>query len=147
MDALAKEGRDEVSDDIKAALAEQYWGGFCDEEGTSATIAAYFRDKGYLIDTHTAVAANVMEQYRAATGDETLTVFASTASPFKFCDHVLTAIGQVPAGDGVELLDQLHAVSGVAVPKGLAALKGKARRFDLTAEKQDMDGIVLDFLQ
>ena len=147
MDALAKEGRYEVSDDIKAALAEQYWGGFCDEEGTSATIAAYFRDKGYLIDTHTAVAANVMEQYRAATGDETLTVFASTASPFKFCDHVLTAIGQVPAGDGVELLDQLHAVSGVAVPKGLAALKGKARRFDLTAEKQDMDGIVLDFLQ
>ena len=50
-------------------------------------------------------------------------------------------------GDGVELLDQLNAVSGVPVPRRLAALKGKARRFDLTAEKQDMDSVVLDFLK
>lgn len=88
-----------------------------------------------------------MEQYRAATGDGTVTVFVSTASPYKFCNHVLTAIGQTPAGDGVELLDQLHAVSGVPVPRRLAALKGKARRFDLTSEKQDMEQVVLDFLK
>jgi len=29
----------------------------------------------------------------------------------------------------------------------LAALRGKARRFDLTAEKQEMDSVVLDFLK
>lgn len=147
MAALAKDGKYEVSDAIKAALAEQYWGGFCDEEGTAATIAKYYKEHGYLIDTHTAVAANVMEQYRAATGDKTVTVFVSTASPYKFCNHVLTAIGETPAGDGVELLDQLNAVSGVTVPRRLAALKGKARRFDLTAEKADMDSVVLDFLR
>ena len=39
MDALAKEGKYEVSDSIKAQLTEQYWGGFCDETGTAATIA------------------------------------------------------------------------------------------------------------
>ena len=88
-----------------------------------------------------------MEQYRKATGDETVTVFVSTASPYKFCNHVLTAIGETPAGDGVELLDQLNTVSGVTVPRRLAALKGKSRRFDLTAEKQDMDNVVLDFLK
>ena len=147
MDALAKDGKYEVSDAIKAKLAEQYWGGFCGEEGTAATIAEYYRKHGYLIDTHTAVAVNVMEQYRAATGDETVTVFVSTASPYKFCNHVLTAIGETPAGDGMELLDQLHEVSGVPVPKRLAALKGKARRFDLTAEKQNMENVVLDFLK
>ena len=147
MDALAKEGRYEVSDAIKAALQEQYWGGFCDEAGTAAAIADYYQNKGYLIDTHTAVAASVMEQYRQATGDETVTVFVSTASPYKFCNHVLTAIGETPAGDGVELLDQLHAVSGVAVPRRLAALKGKERRFDLTCEKPGMDAVVLDFLR
>ena len=116
MEQLASTGRYEVSDAIKAALAEQYWGGFCDENGTAAAIADYYRNKGYLIDTHTAVAASVMEQYRKATGDETVTVFVSTASPYKFCNHVLTAIGETPAGDGVELLDQLHAVSGVTIP-------------------------------
>ena len=147
MAALAKDGKYEVSDAIKTALKEQYWGGFCDESGTAAAIAEYYKEKGYLIDTHTAVAANVMEQYRKATGDETVTVFVSTASPYKFCNHVLTAIGEIPAGDGVELLDQLNSVSGVTVPRRLAALKGKQRRFDLTAEKQEMDNVVLDFLK
>ena len=147
MTALSKDGKYEVTDAIKAAVKEQYWGGFCDEDGTAATIAEYYKEKGYLIDTHTAVAANVMEQYRKATGDETVTVFVSTASPYKFCNHVLTAIGETPAGDGVELLDQLNTVSGVTVPRRLAALKGKSRRFDLTAEKQEMDNVVLDFLK
>ena len=147
MEALSQTGRYEVSDAIKAALKEQYWGGFCDEAGTTAAIAKYYKDYGYLIDTHTAVAASVMEQYRAASGDKTPTVFVSTASPYKFCDSVLTAIGQTPAGDGVELLDQLHDVTGTAVPRRLAALKGKARRFDLTCEKPGMDSVVLDFLK
>ena len=147
MAALSQDGRYEVSDAIKAALADQFWGGCCGEEGTADAIARYYRDYGYLIDTHTAVAAGVLDQYRAATGDDTPAVFVSTASPYKFCDHVLTAIGATPAGDGVDLLDQLHAVSGVPVPRRLAALRGKARRFDLTAEKQEMDGVVLDFLK
>lgn len=147
MEQLSKTGRYAVSDAIQTALAQQYWGGFCDEKGTAATIAKYYKDYGYLIDTHTAVAANVMEQYRAATGDRTVTVFASTASPYKFCNHVLSAIGETPKGDGVELLDQLHAVSGVPVPRRLAALKDKTRRFDLSCEKQGMDSVVLDFLK
>ena len=147
MDALAKDGKYEASDTIKAALKEQFWAGSCGEENTAAAIARYYRDYGYLIDTHTAVAADVMEQYRRETGDSAQTVFVSTASPYKFCDNVLRAIGETPRGGGVELLDQLHEVTGVPVPRRLAALKGKARRFDLTAEKAGMDGVVLDFLR
>ena len=147
MDALGKTGKYEVSEKIKAALAEQFWGGFCGEEDTSAAIARYYKENGYLIDTHTAVAASVMDQYRKATGDKTVTVFVSTASPYKFCDSVLRAIGETPKGDGVELLDQLHAVTGVAIPRRLAALRGKERRFGLTCEKPGMDGVVLDFLK
>ena len=147
MESLAKDGRYEVSEPIKAALRKQFWGGFCGEEDTAAAIAKHYKEYGYLIDTHTAVAAGVLEQYRRETGDQTPTVFVSTASPYKFCDHVLEAIGETPEGDGVELLDQLNAVTGVSVPRRLAALKGKARRFDLTAEKAEMDSVVLDFLK
>ena len=146
MAALAESGRYEVSGPVKAALKEQFWGGFCDEAGTAAAIGSYYK-KGYLMDTHTAVAASVMEQYRRETGDDTATVFVSTASPYKFCNHVLTAIGETPAGDGVELLDQLNTVTGVPVPRRLAALKGKARRFDRTCEKPDMNDVVLEFLR
>ena len=49
--------------------------------------------------------------------------------------------------DGVELLEQLHEVSGVRIPERLAALRGKDRRFDLTAEREAMDSVVLDFLR
>ena len=147
MAQLAKDGRYEVSDTIKAALREQYWGGCCGEEETARTIGKYYREKGYLIDTHTAVAAAVMEQYRAETGDGTVTVFVSTASPYKFCASVLPAIGVEPKGDGVELLEQLHEVSGVKIPERLAALRGKARRFDLAVEREAMDDVVRDFLR
>ena len=146
MAALAESGRYEVSGPVKAALKEQFWGAFCDEAGTAAAIGSYYK-KGYLMDTHTAVAASVMEQYRRETGDDTATVFVSTASPYKFCNHVLTAIEETPAGDGVELLDQLNAVTGVPVPRRLAALKDKARRFDRTCEKPGMDDVVLEFLR
>ena len=147
MEALSRDGKYEVSEGIKAALNGLYWGGFCDERGTSDTIGRYWRDYGYLIDTHTAVAADVLEQYRAATGDRTVAVFASTASPYKFCDHVLDAIGQPPKGAGTALLDQLHEATGTPIPSRLAALKGKQRRFDLSAEKADMERVVLDFLK
>ncbi|MEG2175234.1 MAG: threonine synthase [Oscillibacter sp.] len=147
MDALARDGKYTVSSEIFAALQAQFWGGCCDEAGCAATISEYYNSKGYLIDTHTAVAACVMEQYRKETGDPTPTVFVSTASPYKFCDHVLEAVGQKPRGDGVELLSQLHEVSGVTVPRRLAELAGKARRFDLCCEKAEMDGVVLDFLR
>ena len=147
MDALARDGRYEVSDRIKAAVGEQFWAGSCDEAGTTAAIARYWKEHGYLIDTHTAVAADVLDQYRRATGSDRPAVFASTASPYKFCDHVLRAIGHDPAGDGVELLDQLHAVTGVPVPRRLATLRDKARRFDQTAEKSEMDRVVLGFLR
>ena len=146
MEALSRDGKYQVSGQIKAALKEEFWGGFCGEEETTAAIAENYK-KGYLIDTHTAVAASVMEQYRRETGDQTVTVFVSTASPYKFCNHVLTAIGEAPAGDGVELLDQLNAATGVTVPRRLAALKGRRRRFDLTCEKAGMDNVVLEFLK
>ena len=146
MEALSRDGQYQVSGQIKAALKEEFWGGFCGEEETTAAIAENYK-KGYLIDTHTAVAASVMEQYRRETGDQTVTVFVSTASPYKFCNHVLTAIGEAPAGDGVELLDHLNAATGVTVPRRLAALKGKQRRFDLICEKAGMDDVVLEFLK
>ena len=113
---LAKTGRYEVSDAIKAALADQFWGGFCGEEGTAATIGRYYQDYGYPIDTHTAVAASVMEQYRAATGDKTVTCVRLHRVPYKFCDHVLRPSARLRQGKGLELLDQLQ-TSPVRLPR------------------------------
>ena len=90
MEELGRTGRYEISAEMREKLQKLFYGGFCGEEDTKSTIAAVYAD-GYLIDTHTAVAAKVLEDYRRETGDGRAAVFASTASPYKFCDSVLDA--------------------------------------------------------
>ena len=89
----------------------------------------------------------MLAQYRTETGDMRPAVFASTASPYKFCSHVLEAIGEEPWGEGVELLEQLHEASGVKIPERLAALGRKEVRFTQSTEKQNMEQVVLDYLK
>ncbi len=146
MEQLGTAGRYEIRPDMKARLQDLFYGGFCDEESTSATIGRLYAN-GYLIDPHTAVAAKVLADYRAETGDQTPAVFASTASPYKFCDSVLEAIGQTPVENSVDRIDQLQAVSGVQAPRRLAALRGKSPRFEGVTEKEQMETVVLDFLR
>mgnify|MGYP000015378606 FL=1 len=146
MEELKATGRYEITAEMKEKLQAMFYGGFASEEDTTATITALYTD-GYLIDTHTAVAAKVLEDYRRETGDDTIAVFASTASPYKFCDSVLTAIGEEPVSDSVARIDQLEKTSGVPAPKRLAALKGKTPRFDGVTKKEDMEKVVLNFLK
>ena len=92
MNALKSEGKYEVSDDVKAVINEKFYGGFCDDKNTEATIHEMFEQDKYLCDTHTAVAINVYKQYVEETGDKTPSVIASTASPYKFSKAVLEAV-------------------------------------------------------
>ena len=57
-------------------------------------IGRIYQKYDYLIDPHTAVAFDALEQYRSETGDQTPCIVVSTASPFKFCDSVLQRPGR-----------------------------------------------------
>lgn len=146
MKQLNAEGRYQVSDTVLAKVRKLFWAGSCGEEDTVDTIRRYYTQRNYLMDTHTAVAAHVLEQYRAESGDGGPAVIVSTASPYKFCSPVLRAIGAVPAGDGVELIAQLQEATGVKAPWRLAELGGKAVRFTESTEKHAMEQVVLDYL-
>lgn len=147
MEQLNTVGRYQVSDAIMEKIRDLFWAGSCGEEETLSTIHAYYTEQNYLMDTHTAVAADVLEQYRTETGDRGIAVFASTASPYKFCNNVLRAIGEELCGDGVELIAQLQNATGVQAPYRLAALGTKEIRFTQVTEKQDMEKVVLDYLK
>ncbi|HIT32188.1 MAG TPA: threonine synthase [Candidatus Enterenecus stercoripullorum] len=147
MDQLASSGRYQVTAAIQKKVQELFAAGCCDDEQTKVTIAQVWKDFGYLIDPHTAVAFHVLEEYRQSTGDDTPAVVASTASPFKFCTSVLRALGVEEYRKGVQVLDQLSEYTGVPVPDPLAALKGKARRFEDVTEKEGMLEQVLEFLR
>lgn len=143
---LGKTGRYEVSQDVKDQIKELFWAGCCDDEGTKQTIGDTFRKDHYLCDTHTAVAVNVYRQYKEATGDQTKTVIASTASPYKFASSVLGAITDNIPEDEYEQIDELNRISGLPVPKALAELKNKPVRFTGSIEKSEMEETVLKLL-
>ena len=147
MSALAAEGRYEVSEKVKKQLDKTFAAGCCGDAETQAMIAKMWKDKGYLIDTHTAVAFHVLEEYRRETGDDTPAVVVSTASPFKFCDNVLGALGVTELAAGTDILDQLSQVTGQPVPAPLAGLKGKEIRFQTVTEKEHMADQVLEMLR
>ena len=146
--ALAEQGTYEVTDAVKAKLTEQFYGGFCDDAETKATIAELYKKYGYTCDTHTAVAVKVYEDYRKETGDTTKTLIASTASPFKFSASVLDALGKKPADDVDEydMVELLHEASKMEIPQSLAALKTKPRRFEGSIDKSEMQQFVLQEL-
>ncbi len=146
MKLLSSTGRYEVSGEIKAKLRKDFASGCCDDAQTQEVIERVWRERGYLIDPHTAVAFDVLEQYRGKTGDETPTIVVSTASPFKFCDSVLGALGVTDLAAGTDILDQLTEVTGVAAPAPLTGLKDKAVRFDKTVSKEQMASQVLELL-
>lgn len=146
MTELSETGTYTVSPTIRRKLNELFAAGFCDDEQTQKVIGRIWAESKYLIDPHTAVAFDVLEQYRAESGDDTPAIVVSTASPFKFCDSVLGALGVTELAEGTELLDQLEKLTDVAVPAPLAALKSKKVRFQDHVTKEHMVDKVMEML-
>ena len=146
MEQLNATGRYQVSDKVKACIGEHFAAGCCDDANTQRVIGQVYEKYNYLIDPHTAVAFDVLTRYRAETGDNAPALVVSTASPFKFCDNVLGALGQEDIAEGLDVLDQLTDVTGLAAPAPLAGLKDKTVRFDHFVEKENMVDMVLEML-
>ncbi len=146
MEQLSACGRYEVSERVRGKLQKLFRGYCCDDQETQKVIGKIYRSQDYLIDPHTAVAFSALEQYRAETGDQTPCVVVSTASPFKFCNSVLGALGENRLAQGLEILDQLSEKTGLPAPAPLAGLRDKQVRFQTTVEKEHMVDAVLSML-
>lgn len=145
MSRLQSEGSYTVCAEIFAKISELFYGGFCTDEETLKTISSVFSEHNYLVDTHTAVAINVYNKYVRETGDESVTLLASTASPFKFADSVLSALGIDISSGGEELLGILSKTTGNKVPTPLASLFEKEERFINTATREELQDVVIKF--
>ena len=147
MAELGQTGRYEVDKTIKEKMSKLFSAGYCDDTETQKVIGAMWKEHHYLIDPHTAVAFDVLDQYRKKSGDETPTIVVSTASPFKFCDNVLGSLGVTQLAEGTGVLDQLSELTGIPAPAPLAALKDKSVRFTGSVTKDHMVDQVLEMLR
>ena len=143
MTQLNEEGCYQVPEALLKEVQSQFWAGWCDDAKGAETIAKVWKENKYLCDTHTASGWAVAQDYVNQTGDARPMVVLSTASPYKFPAAVLKAMGETARGDEFDQLDQLNAVTGVAIPKNLAALRTKPERHTGVIDKEKMLDFVL----
>ena len=146
MAALNGTGKYEITEDMKANL-QDFYGNYASEAETAETIKTLYEDCGYVIDTHTAVAASVYDKYVKETKDTTKTVIASTASPYKFTRSVMEAIdGKFAAMGDFELVDELCKLANVEVPNAIEEIRSAQIRHNNICEVDEMQQVVKNFL-
>ena len=146
MNALVQGGAYAITDEMKAQLAD-FYGNYASEEETALKIHDLYDSTGYVIDTHTAVAACVYDKYKKETEDHKLTVIASTASPYKFTRSVMNAIDHKYDSMGdFELVDKLSELSKVEVPKAIEEIRTAPVVHDHVCDKNEMKKTVMEFL-
>ena len=146
MKSLNETGKYDITDDMKAKL-DKFYGGYATEDEVADQIRLVYNEDGYIIDTHTAVASKVYDKYKSETGDETVTLIASTASPYKFTRSVLTAIDPAYDAKGdFELVDELEKLSGVKVPNAVEEIRNAEIIHKTVCEKEEMESVVKNFL-
>ncbi|MBQ3133504.1 MAG: threonine synthase [Clostridia bacterium] len=146
MTSLATDGKYTVPAEVKAQVESLFAASCCDDEQTAATIREVFEKYGYLCDTHTACGVFAYEEYRRETGDNTPTVIASTANPYKFPASVLDALCEDDAEDEFAKAEHLHDKTATEIPAPLSGLRGKTPRFTEVCDKTEMRQVVLNAL-
>ncbi len=146
MKQLNTEGAYTIPEKVLNTLKAEFWAGCCTDAQTAETIAEVWKTQGYLMDTHTAVAWNVAQQYKKAAKKDGPVVVLSTASPYKFPASVLGAVQPeaAEAADEFEQMEQLCALTGVLVPKNLKDLNRREVLHKDCIDPADMLEYVLD---
>ena len=147
MKELSETGKYTVTPEMKEKLTD-FYGNYTSEKETGEAIKKLYEDTGYVIDTHTAVAAGVYDKYKKETGDtKTKTVIASTASPFKFTRSVMEAIDSKYASMGdFELVDELSKIANVKVPQAIEDIRSAKILHDTECDVDKMEDTVKAFL-
>ncbi len=146
MESLAQTGSYEITEQMREQLSD-FYGNYADEKETAQRIRSMYEDTGYVLDTHTAVASAVYQKYVADTKDKTVTVIASTASPFKFTRSVMNAIdSKYDTMSDFELVDELARIGNLNIPKAIDEIRTAPVVHDNVCDKTEMKAIVKQFL-
>ena len=146
MKSLSEKGEYEITEEMKQNLY-QFYGNFATQDEVADIIKKVYDEDGYVLDTHTAVAVSVFDKYKEETTDDTPTIIASTASPYKFTRSVVTAIDPSLAEMGdFELVDKLEEISQVTVPNAVNEIRTAPVVHDTVCDKEEMEAVVKKFL-
>lgn len=151
MDELRATRRFAVDDETLARLQREFRGEWVDNDACLRTIGAVQREKGYLMDPHTAVAWAVADRL----GSDLPVLIVSTAHWSKFAADVARGLSGVPDGapldepEDFDLLDRVVELApGARIPASLQAVRSRPARFDarIAGRRDDLERALLAWL-
>ncbi len=134
-----------------ARLQSEFVGAWVDNDTCLRTIGEVQRERGYLLDPHTAVAWTVADRL----AEEVPVLVVATAHWAKFPADVVRGLRGLADGaplaerDEFALLDRVTELApGARVPASLEAVRARPRRFDtlISGRREDVERALLDWL-
>ncbi len=146
MKSLARAGKYQIDPNLLLKKVPYILAGYATEDEVKQTIELVNEGFDYVVDPHTAVAVSVYDDYDFETGDDTIPVIVSTASPFKFPCAVLNALEGTHENDEFKALKKLENDTGLPIPEQIARLCDLKIRFDKVINKHDIKKVIFDYL-
>ena len=138
MKELSEKGKYSITTRMKDELSD-FIGFYATEDQVFDTIKSIYKETGYVIDTHTAVAATADNSIN----QDNKSVVISTASPFKFTRNVLKAMDvNADEEDDFKLVDKLSELSKVKVPAAVEEIRNADIRHNTVVDVCDMESFV-----
>ncbi|MBR3929166.1 MAG: threonine synthase [Clostridia bacterium] len=142
MKSLKETGEYRISDKALSFIQEHFVGYSFSDEDSKKEIKKVFNENNYLIDPHTAVAFCAMEVYKKENPEATLVVL-STASPYKFSDSVMDALGIEKPKDAFERICVLEKETKTVSPAPIGKLRdGEAIHKDVIEVKDGFEYVI-----
>ncbi len=137
MQELKEEGCYQLPPAILRRIREDFLAVSVSEEDTRAAIRAAWERQGLALDPHAAVAWHAWERLRPRLASGKALILA-TASPFKFPQTVLEALGEAHAAPGLCAMRALAEKTGVPLPASLSWLEGAKDLRDQVIDPADI---------
>ena len=142
MKALSTNGEYQVSPEAHDRFKEDFAAYSFDDAATLQTMKQVFDETGYLPDPHTAVGFACEKEYGKCQSDRPR-VILSTASPFKFPQSALKALGIDDPEDPFEQLEVLSRAISVPVPASIQKLQNaRPLHTDIITQEEIFDYIL-----
>ena len=141
MESLKTSGVYEIDPETMDTVRRDFSAGWLDEQQVIDTIGKCYAETGYMLDTHTACGYGFLSQYKAETGDQTVSIVMSTASPYKFPESVYKAISGVDC-DVYEAMEKLQEKTGIQIQKPLRGIKERAILHKTVIDKTEIPAFI-----
>ena len=145
MEELKEKGKYRISEAMEKELKDFYSGYGKEAEGSQSIFQTY-KETGYVLDPHTAVAKVVADHYAYEQGRRDKCLVVSTASPYKFSQTVLKALKEPVPKDVFEGIEALEKLWKEPIPAPVKEVEEGEIRHSTVCSVEDMEATVSHFL-